>query len=441
MTVPNIFALASGSIPLEQLDTNFATPITIGTTPVALGGTVSSLNGVTLVSPTLTTPIVNSPTLTAPVLGTPTSGTLTNCTNLPIATGVSGLAAGASTFLINPTSGNLATLLTDETGTGAAVFATSPTLTTPTVTALNGGQLAGLRNRIINGACTVQQRSSVVMGVGQYGGPDRFFAQNIATGGTSTQLASTLTYNGVVRPTVRQRTDTSSTSFTTTNLINGITQFIEGYNCYDLLSKFITVSFIFNTNVSGTYSFSINDSSSTNSYVSTFSATANTPAKKTISLAAIIPSGAVIPNSNTLGLVVSIGALNQATYQTATLNTWLSGKFISASGATNWAATAGNFIELTELQLEIGSVATPFERRPYGMELALCQRYFIANRFFISGALSYVALPNQMRLNMSSAVIAGGGAGFALGEPSTSSGLICSQTSASGQTMTISVEL
>ena len=69
--------------------------------------------------------------LTTPLLGTPTSGALTNCTGLPISTGVSGLAAGVATFLATPSSANLATAITDETGTGALVFATSPTLVTP----------------------------------------------------------------------------------------------------------------------------------------------------------------------------------------------------------------------------------------------------------------------------------------------------------------------
>ena len=61
-------------------------------------------------------------------LGTPSSGTLTNCTNLPISTGVSGLCAGIAAFLAQPTSANLATAVTGETGTGALVFATNPTL-------------------------------------------------------------------------------------------------------------------------------------------------------------------------------------------------------------------------------------------------------------------------------------------------------------------------
>lgn len=75
-----------------------------------------------------------SPTLVTPALGTPASGTLTSCTGLPISTGVSGLGTGVATFLGTPSSANLRSALTDETGTGAAVFADSPALTTPTIT-------------------------------------------------------------------------------------------------------------------------------------------------------------------------------------------------------------------------------------------------------------------------------------------------------------------
>jgi len=81
-------------------------------------------------------------TLVAPVLGTPASGTLTNCTGLPVATGVSGLGSGISTFLTTPSSANLRAALTDETGTGAAVFATSPTLATPVIGAATGTSLS-----------------------------------------------------------------------------------------------------------------------------------------------------------------------------------------------------------------------------------------------------------------------------------------------------------
>lgn len=87
---------------------------------------------------TLTNKTLTAPVLTAPVLGTPASGTLTNATGLPIATGVSGLGTGVATFLATPSSANLATAVTDETGSGALVFGTTPTLTTPKiVTSIN----------------------------------------------------------------------------------------------------------------------------------------------------------------------------------------------------------------------------------------------------------------------------------------------------------------
>jgi len=115
-------------------------------------------------SPTLVTPILGTVTsgnisactstsmvLVTPILGTPTSGTLTNCIGLPIATGVSGLAANVATFLATPSSANLAAALTDETGTGAAVFANTPTLVTPVIGAATGTSLSTTGNQVISG--------------------------------------------------------------------------------------------------------------------------------------------------------------------------------------------------------------------------------------------------------------------------------------------------
>ena len=137
MTILNIFANQAGQIPLSELDTNFATPITIGTTPIVLGQTAGTITGLTLAGANLGTPTGNlanctfptlnqnttgtasnvtgivavgnggtgvttstgsgstvlntSPTLVTPLLGTPTSGTLTTCTGLPLTTGITGI--------------------------------------------------------------------------------------------------------------------------------------------------------------------------------------------------------------------------------------------------------------------------------------------------------------------------------------------------------------
>ena len=121
---------------------------------------------------------LNSPTLVTPALGTPASGTLTSCTGLPISTGVSGMGTGVGTFLATPSSANLASALTDETGSGAAVFANTPTLVTPVIGAATGTSLT---------ATGLIKSSSATAGIGYATG-----AGGAVTQGTSRTTGVTL---------------------------------------------------------------------------------------------------------------------------------------------------------------------------------------------------------------------------------------------------------
>ena len=237
------------------------------------------------------------------------------------------------------------------------------------------------RNRIINGAFQIAARGgSVVVTAGNsYGGPDRFQCTiGGSAGGQVTQAAGgTMSINGVPRYTIRQTCNTPPTTMAGGAYWSGIQQMIEGYNAYDLLGQSVVISFWFNSNVVGLHSVSLSDSGNY-SFVGTFNyAVANTPQRIVIYLPSL-PTAMSVPNTNALGLVLRIGAQNNAQYNTANVNTWQSGNWLVASGYTAWNLVANNFIEVADLQLEQGTVVTPFERRNIAIEGLICQRYYNA---------------------------------------------------------------
>lgn len=128
---PSYRALVAADIPVTSVT------VTVGSTVVS-GGTNSyvlydngGVVGQYATSGTGSVAMTNAPTFVTPNLGTPSAAVLTNATGLPVGSGISGLGAGVATFLATPSSANLATAVADETGSGALVFATSPSLTTP----------------------------------------------------------------------------------------------------------------------------------------------------------------------------------------------------------------------------------------------------------------------------------------------------------------------
>ena len=205
------------------------TPNTATSGAVTLAGTLAVANGGTGVTTSTgsgSNVLSTSPTLTTPILGTPQSGTLSNCAGLPISTGVSGLAANVATFLATPSSANLASAVTNETGTGALVFGTSPTITTSLVAGGASFDLLNTTATTVNfvGAATtltVGNTATAAQSVNMFTASTGASTYNFATGATANATTKTINIgtNGVAGSTTN--INIGGSAGTSTTSVNG----------------------------------------------------------------------------------------------------------------------------------------------------------------------------------------------------------------------------
>jgi len=324
MTVPYTFAASSGSIPLSYLDSNFATTITMGNTAVQLGDTITTFNNVTLASPTITAPTMSAVTISS---GNATVTSLT-ATTVTISSGnatVTSLTATTGTF-----SGNVQ------------------------MASLNGSALAGLRNRVINGNFYADQRNAgasqtITAAAALAYTVDRFYAYCTGANVTGQRVAGTA-------PNAYLYRFTGAASVTKI----GFAQRIENLNCQDLAGNTATLSVDLSNSLLTTVTWTAWYANTANTFGTLASPTRTLISTGTFTVTSTLTrynTNITIPSAATTGIEIelSVGA--------------------QISGTWN----IGN------IQLELGSVATPFEQRPIGLELALCQRYLPAYSYNMSG--------------------------------------------------------
>lgn len=237
----------------------------------------------------------------------------------------------------------------------------------------------GFRNRILNGDCRVDQRNAgaSVTASGAYT-LDRFF--NYRSGGAYTVQRSTTAPAGFANSMLM--TNTTAASPTTYSFFG---QIIEGFNVADLAfgtasAASITVSFWANSSVTGVYSVSVLNGNNDRAYAAQYTINAaNTWEYKTITIPG--DTSGTWATGNTAGLVLRFN-LGSPSGRLISAGSWQAANADGATGSTGaatWANTTNATFYITGVQLEAGSVASPFERRDYGRELMMCQRYYYAN--------------------------------------------------------------
>ena len=239
-----------------------------------------------------------------------------------------------------------------------------------------------LKNKIINGAMVIDQRNagasvSIPSTGGQYTLDRWKIISNQSSKMTVQQNAASVTsptgftnYLGI----------TSSSSYT---VLTGdyfyLEQDIEGFNVSDLgfgtaSAKTVTLSFWVRSSLTGTFGGAFSNSAQDRSYPFSYTiSSANTWTQISITITGDT-SGTWL-TTNGVGIRVFFG-LGVGTTYSGTAGAWASATYVTATGATSVVGTNGATWYITGVQLEVGTTATPFERRLYNQELANCQRYY-----------------------------------------------------------------
>ena len=265
----------------------------------------------------------------------------------------------------------------------------------------------GFKNRIINGAMVIDQRNagaSITPTANVYS-LDRWYALVGAASKMSFQQSSTAATGftkSLVATTVAAYTPGATETF-------ALLQPIEGFNVADLgfgtaNAATVTLSFWVRSSLTGTFGGALSNDGYNRSYPFTYTiSAANTWEQKSVTIAG--DTTGTWTTDNSAGLRVYFGLGVGSTYS-GTAGAWTGSFKASATGATSVVGTNGATFYITGVQLEKGSTATSFDYRPYGTELALCQRYYQQTQQAIpmfgyntaSGQVwGYVAFPVYMR--------------------------------------------
>jgi hypothetical protein len=274
------------------------------------------------------------------------------------------------------------------------VGVTSAGITTVYANSINGGPLGGSRNIIINGSMVVNQRGftgAAGTSIDAAYTTDRFVLglshDGVVSAGQTTLTSTTggSAYADGFQNALILRVATADSSLAAAQY-QLIQQYVEGYNLQGIKkgtanAQPVTLSFWVRSTTTGTYISELVEVDTPGvrqvSQAYTINA-ANTWEKKVITFPA--DTTGPFDNDNNRSLQVNWWLAAGSNFTSGTLNTsWVAQTGANrAVGQTNLLATAGNNFFLTGVQLEVGDRATEFERRSYGQELALCQRYYIS---------------------------------------------------------------